>query len=52
MIEAADAARARSLTLRYVLASTAILLASGLLGVLMRGSQADPAGSTTTPSTP
>ena len=35
-----DRAAARSLTLRYLLASTAIFLASGLLGVLMRDSQA------------
>jgi cytochrome c oxidase subunit I len=32
---------ARSLTLRYVLTSTVILLAAGLLGVLLRFSQAD-----------
>ena len=32
---------ARSLTLRYVIASTAIFLVSGVLGALMRASQAD-----------
>jgi cytochrome c oxidase subunit 1 len=38
-----DAARerARALTLRYLVASTVILLASGLLGLLLRTSQAD-----------
>ena len=36
-----DRSVARSLTLRYMLASTAIFMASGLLGVLMRDSQAD-----------
>ena len=40
MIEAHDLERARSLTLRYLVASTAIFLVSGLLGVLMRTSQA------------
>jgi len=33
--------RARSLTLRYLVASTVILLASGFLGLLLRMSQAD-----------
>jgi len=33
--------RARQLTLRYTLTATAILLVSGLLGVLLRTSQAD-----------
>lgn len=33
--------RARALTLRYLLASTAIFLASGLLGLVLRNSQAD-----------
>ncbi len=39
--DAADRAVARSLTLRYVIASTAIFLVSGLLGAVMRQSQAD-----------
>ena len=33
--------RARALTLRYLLASTAIFLAAGVLGILLRDSQAD-----------
>jgi cytochrome c oxidase subunit 1 len=33
--------RARALTLRYLIASTVILLASGLLGLILRTSQAD-----------
>lgn len=33
--------RARALTLRYLLASTAIFLAAGVLGALLRNSQAD-----------
>lgn len=39
--DAADRAVARSLTLRYILASTVIFLVSGLLGAVMRQSQAD-----------
>ena len=39
--DAADRAVSRSLTLRYILASTAIFLVSGLLGAVMRQSQAD-----------
>jgi cytochrome c oxidase subunit 1 len=37
----AELERARSLTLRYVVASTAILGAAGILGVLLRDSQGD-----------
>ncbi len=40
-MDAAARERARSLTLRYLVASTVILLASGLLGLLLRTSQAD-----------
>ena len=40
MIDAAAVERARSLTLRYLYASSIILLASGLLGVIIRFSQA------------
>ena len=40
MIDERAREAARALTLRYVLASTAILAASGLLGVVMRWSQA------------
>ena len=36
-----DIARVRALTLRYVLTSTIFLGAGGLLGVLLRQSQAD-----------
>jgi cytochrome c oxidase subunit I len=39
--DAADRSLARVLTLRYVIASTAIFLVAGLLGALMRQSQAD-----------
>lgn len=42
MIDERDRGIARSLTLRYVGASTAILAASGLLGVVLRWSQAVP----------
>lgn len=41
IVEAEKREDARRLTLRYVVASTVILLASGLLGVLLRMSQAD-----------
>ena len=41
MIEERERAVAARLVLQYVLASTAILMASGLLGVLMRDSQAN-----------
>lgn len=41
LAEGPELERARSLTLRYLVASTAILAASGLLGMLMRDSQAD-----------
>lgn len=39
--DASDRALARSLTLRYVVASTVVFLVSGLLGAVMRQSQAD-----------
>ena len=41
MISAAERERARTLTLAYLIASTVILLASGVLGLLLRTSQAD-----------
>ncbi len=41
MPDAAGTERARALALRYLLAATAILLASGVLGILLRNSQAD-----------
>ena len=41
MIAPSEREYARSLTLRYLVASTVILLASGLLGLLLRLSQAD-----------
>jgi cytochrome c oxidase subunit I len=40
VVEAADLARARSLTLRYLLTSTSILGVAGVLGLLLRDSQA------------
>jgi cytochrome c oxidase subunit 1 len=40
LAEGAELARARSLTLRYFVASTVILGAAGILGVIMRDSQA------------
>ncbi len=40
-VEPEERENARRLTLRYVVASTIILLATGLLGVLLRTSQAD-----------
>ncbi len=44
--------RARALTLRYLLASTAIFFAAGLLGMLLRTSRPTSAGSSRTSSMP